>query len=168
MTLRRFAVFTLFTLFLTAAASAQTKYKTYSNGRFFFEIEYPATFSMGEAEKAPANDDGRIFTSADGRAEMRAWANYNALFHTTKQEYQWQIENFEAAVGYHALAANWFVISGTSGGKIIYEKTIHRKDKEADVYYTFRIEYPESQKQTCDPIVAHIQRSFKWIPGADI
>jgi len=59
-------------------------------------------------------------------------------------------------------------MSGVSNGRIIYQKTLVRKEKDIDVFYSIRLEYPSAKKKMYDPIVGHIQYSLHWIPGSDV
>ena len=52
---------------------------------------------------------------------------------------------------------NWFVVSGYIGPKIFYQKTFLSND----MFKTFYIEYPESQRSIYDPILSRLGSSFK-------
>ncbi len=62
-----------------------------------------------------------------------------------------------SAITYETRGKNWFVISGTVGDKIFYEK--HRLSHGMNE--DFVMSYPASAKQTYDPIVARMAKSFR-------
>ncbi|HLM02454.1 MAG TPA: hypothetical protein VK400_15485, partial [Pyrinomonadaceae bacterium] len=72
-------------------------------------------------------------------------------------------------VTYKVLLKTGFVISGTKGGKIFYRKTLFRKvTAELEVFYTFTVEYNESERRKFDAAVRKIARSFRFDPKADV
>ena len=52
---------------------------------------------------------------------------------------------------------NFFVVSGTQGRKIVYQKTLLR----GDVFKAFTFTYPANAKGTYDSITTRIAGSFK-------
>jgi serine/threonine-protein kinase len=61
-------------------------------------------------------------------------------------------------VTYQTHGNNWFVISGTKGDVIFYEK--HVLSRNGQMTENFVISYPARLKQTYDPIVARMSQSF--------
>ncbi len=53
-----------------------SQWQIYENSRYGFSVEYPADWSLGEA---PANNDGRNFTSPDEAIQCQAYGWHNAL-----------------------------------------------------------------------------------------
>lgn len=163
----RIFLFVAIIAFASVAAAAQSKYDTYINERFSFSIDYPS--DLLTMQPPPTNGDGRAFLSKDGNIELQIWANYNALFHSVEQECAWSLENLKnVEVTYKKVADSWFVVSGTSNGKIYYQKTLYHKFKNTDVFFTFTLEYPKSQKRRFDPVVRRIENSFKFDPNANV
>jgi len=145
-----------------SVASAQEKYATYANERFFFSIDYPDSLKM---QPPPDNDDGRTFLSEDGKVEMRVWGQYNAEEKTLDERYTFDLKGFTEKPAYMVLKRDWYVLSGAKGDKIFYEKTLVRRKRVGDTYFTFTIEYPASQKAKYDPVVKRIADSFKFDPN---
>jgi len=148
------------TLFPVVIGQAQTKYQTYSNPRFGYEISYPEEFKV---QPPSSNDDGRIFLSADKQIEMRVWGEYNALFKTLKGAYE-DARAEHTGISYKSLIKKGFVISGASDNKIYYQKTL-LKGNERDpgaTWITFTIEYPQDERSKYDLIVSHISKSLKF------
>jgi hypothetical protein len=149
-------------LFLVGAAHGQNRpvYKTYYNPRFEFSVAYPSNILIPEP---PAwNGDGRIFRSADGAIEMRAYGGYNALFQTLSEVYKKECAVRGREITYKAFNGNWFVVSGYEGQNVFYLKQILKKDAlKNEIFLTFTIEYPKSRKNILDPVIAKVAKSFK-------
>lgn len=156
-------------LVFSHSALGQTKYETYYNARFGYRISYPPDLlAPDKAEDATAS--GKIFSAKDRTAEMRVFAHFNALSHTLDEQYKEALKEHDAAgVTYKVLLKNGFVISGIKDGKIFYRKTLFRKvSAELEVFYTFTIEYNESERRKFDAAVRKIARSFRFDPKADV
>jgi len=143
---------------VVAAAVPQNEQRwlTYTNARFDYSITYPSSLTaQGEAD----NSDGQVFRSAKGGAELRVWGSNNALNQTLAGAYKEAVAeiNQNGTVTYKVLGRNSFVVSGTRGGKVIYQKTLLR----GDVFKSFTFEYPVSSKSTYDPVTNRIANSFK-------
>jgi hypothetical protein len=134
-------------------------WRTYQNDRYGTTIDYPSTF---KPQPPPDNDDGRVFKSADG-ADFRVFASYNALDFDLAQYRDFTVKHLDAGavVTYQADGNDWFVISGTKGDKVFYER--HLLSHGEQMTEGFVITYPASLKQTYDPIVARMAKSFR--PG---
>jgi hypothetical protein len=165
--MNRYLVLVLLLLSFCPPSSAQTKYSTYTNDRFSFSIDYPTNL-LNPSKIEDATNSGEIFYSKNKDVEMRAWGEYNALYKTWREWYKTQLNYFGTKPTYTVFKGNWFVISGLKNGKIFYQKTLRRKLKEIDVFYTFTIEYPQTERAKFDPAVQHIARSFKFDPTVDV
>lgn len=158
----------IFVLLLIAVATVvttgQARYSTYDNDRFYFSIQYPS--DLLKMQEAPANNDGRTFLSSDGKVELRAWGQFNALERTLKQEYEHAL-NEHSGTTYKMLGSNSFTISGRSDGRIYYQRTLYRKSGDTEVFYTFTIVYPTSMKTKMNAVVTRIAKSFKFDPNAE-
>lgn len=164
--MRKFTI--LFAILIFAMTGfAQTKYKTYANARFGYSIEYPADL-LTPSRIEDATNSGKTFLSKDKSAEMRVWGEYDALERTLEGEFREDLKEYGAGVTYRVLLKNSFVISGIKGDKIFYQKTLRRKLKEIDVFYTFTIEYKKSDREKFNAIVQQIAKSFKFDPNADV
>ena len=156
---------TVILCFATAApAVAQTsgtpKWRTYQNDRYGTTIDYPDLF---KAEPPPDNDDGRRFKSADG-AEFAVFASYGALDFDLAGYQKYILEKLGPgkAVTYQAHGDNWFVISGTEGDGIFYERYMLPHGKAAEGFVEgFVMSYPAALKQTYDPIVGRMAKTFR-------
>jgi len=164
MTTRIVWLVTLVFCFAAAApAAAQTSsapnWRTYQNDRYGTTIDYPDLF---KAEPPPDNDDGRRFKSADG-AEFAVFASYGALDFDRAGYQKYILEKFGPgkAVTYQAHGDDWFVISGTEGDGIFYERYMLSHGKAMGFVEGFVMSYPAVLKKTYDPIVARMAKSFR-------
>ncbi len=142
---------------LLANSAHADNWLTYHNDRYGTTIDYPNQF---KAEPPPGSDDGRTFKSADG-ARFSVYASYNALDFDVAKFQDSTLKNLDPseAVTYKAHGDNWFVISGTKGSDIFYER--HLLSHGGQMTEGFSISYPAAAKQSYDPIVARMAKSFR-------
>lgn len=156
-------VFCLMVLFAGAADAAD--WTSYSNPRFGVTIDVPPGFVNDVPE--PANGDGRIFHSADGRAELQVWGN-NAVdkdFTTDAAMRMDQDLDNGWIASYTAGGDGWQAYSATQSGHVMYVKSISScKGKQV---LNFRIDYPEEQKKDYDPVVGRLAKSLKAGPATE-
>jgi hypothetical protein len=104
---------------------------------------------------------GAVFTSADGRAQLQigAWENLDGR---TLGEFRRQLveDQDHESITYSPSGRSWFVLSGYRDGDIVYyEKVIFSCDRQ--VVNALAIAYPVEQRSLYDPIVEHIEDSFR-------
>lgn len=147
------------TILPMAGAARADAWLIYQNDRYGTTIDYPGIFKM---QRPPDADDGRTFKSADG-AIFKVAASYNALDFTVASYRDFVVKNLDRGshITYETRGDNWFVISGTNGGAIFYEK--HVLSHDAQMTEEFVMSYPAAAKQTYDPIVARMAKSLR--PG---
>ena len=143
----------------SALLAAADNWLTYHNDRFGTTIDYPDRF---KAEPPPDNDDGRKFTSTDG-ATFLVYASLNVDEFNLAQFQDFELKNLDPGqvVTYNARGDDWFVISGTNGAKIFYQR--HLLSHRGELTETFSIEYPAAAKQDYVVIVARMAKSLR--PG---
>jgi hypothetical protein len=140
---------------------ASQQYKRYVNPRFQYRIDYPSFLTPG---REPENGDGLRFKSADGKTELIV---YGQSAYATVNGEAWTIPSLLAdalasrkrdgdKVTYKKQGKDWFVLSGYSGSKIFYSKTIIHDDNVK----CFELRYPTANKVAFDPIVGHLVGSF--------
>jgi hypothetical protein len=93
---------------------------TYHNDRYGTTIDYPDMF---KTQRPPDSDDGRDFKTADG-ADFLVAASYNALDFDLPKFRDFIVKGLspDQVVTYQASGDNWFVLSGTKGADIFYER----------------------------------------------
>ena len=141
-----------------AASAGADNWLIYQNDRYGTTIDYPALFKM---QPPPDNDDGRAFKTADG-ARFTVSAAYG-LDLTLAEYHDFVVKHLDpgAIVTYEARGNGWFVVSGTKGADIFYER--HVLSHGAEMTEDFVASYPAALKRTYDPIVARMAKSFR--PG---
>lgn len=142
---------------LAAGAARADGWLTYQNDRYGTTIDYPDFFKM---QPPPDADDGRVFQSADG-ADFSVSASYAALDFTLATYRNFIVKNLDpgSVVTYETRGKNWFVISGTRGDKIFYEK--HLLSHNGEMNEDFVIAYPATRKAIYDPVVARMAKSLR-------
>jgi hypothetical protein len=149
---------------LTSAALA-AEWRTYVNDRFGATADIPAYYKEGEA---PANDDGRRFTSPEGDATIAIWGSLAAsLEDESFAQYAERLVSYAKQDGwdisYTAGKKDWYAFSGTKGDQIVFEKIIQACDGQ--IANHVRLEYPASRKKEFDAIVGHVTKSLRSEKG---
>jgi hypothetical protein len=143
-------------------ASAQG-WRTYRNPRFGTTIEYPDRFRPG---RPPTNGGGLGFASADG-ASFSVWGSHNALDHDLAALEASTRENYAGGerITYDARGPNWFVLAGTAGESIFYER--YALSHRGTIVNGFAIRYPARLRKEYDAIVTRMSRSLRAGRGDD-
>ena len=129
---------------------------TYVNARFGYSVSYPADLLVPEPEAD--NGDGRRFHARRGTAAMLVWGAYNA----EKQSPAGIARQYEADCGagkvtYKVAKPALVAFSCiTPAGRLIYQKTLIRRD----VLATVRFEYPAAEQATWNPVVQRVSASL--------
>ncbi|TXD45760.1 hypothetical protein [Polaribacter sp. IC073] len=139
------------------------KNNNYCNERFSFCIEYPKGFlPNGES----GNGDGQSFYSKDRKTKISSWGNLVIEdFITLKSNFERDKKNKN--ITYSNKRENYYVISGIENGKIFYQKTLQKKinylgnNENTDILITYKIEYPQSQKNEYDYYCNKINNELK-------
>lgn len=153
----------LMTAALTGTALA-AEWQTYVNDRFGASADIPADYTEGEA---PANDDGRRFTSLEGDATIAVWGAFASLEGESFAQYAEQLVDYDRkdgwTISYKAGKADWFAFSGSKDDRIVYEKIIQACNGQ--IANHVRLEYPSARKADFDPIVTHVTKSLRSEKG---
>jgi hypothetical protein len=133
----------------------------YLNERFGFQLAYPsAVFEPGEA---PDGGQGMVFTSRDGAAQLLVSAGRNTSGETLGSYRRFVLSKSypDARIEYAPVRGSWFVLSGTNGDTMFYERITFRCGGK--VIYGWQMTYPVAERQIYDPIVEAVHRSYR--PG---
>jgi hypothetical protein len=152
------AVAVMVTAILLAAGAARADdWLIYQNDRYGTTVDYPDFFKM---QPPPDADDGREFKSADG-ADFKVYASYNALDFTVATYRDFIVKNLDpgSVITYETRGKDWFVVSGTRGDRIFYER--HLLSYGGQMNEDLVITYPASAKQNYDPVVARMTKSLR-------
>ena len=141
----------------SAVMATADDWRTYQNDRYGTTIDYPSSF---KPQPPPDNDDGRAFKSADG-GEFRVFASFGGIDSDLAKYHDSVVKNLDAGsiVTYQAQGRDWFVVSGTKGDSVFYEK--HLLSHRGEMTEGFVISYPARLKAAYDPIVARMAKSFR-------
>jgi len=131
----------------------EIRYTSYINARYGYSIEYPSTFVV---KINPDNGDGLGYISSDTKTELTVSGINNINNDTVLSVYN-DFLSKHGNLAYKKQEGNWFVASWVDGNNIVYQKTVVGSGSED----TFIIKYPISQKEYYDPIVSHLNSSFK-------
>lgn len=134
---------------------ADPAYKTYTNARYGFAINYPDSFNF---RQLPVNGDGIQLASLDGRAILSVSGGNNSG-RTLKEYYDASVNDVHGALGYRVMGGDWFVVTWTDGTNLGYRKTFVGTGSQD----SFTFIYPADQKAAYEEVVARIEKSFK--PG---
>lgn len=142
---------------LRVGAAGADDWLTYHIDRYGTTIDYPDIF---QAQAPPDSNDGRQFKSADG-ADFTVSASYNALHFDVPRYLSFIVKHLDpgAVVTYQARGDSWFVVSGTKGADIFYER--HVLSHQAQMTEDFVISYLALLRAVYDPIAARMAKSFR-------
>lgn len=145
---------------LSLSFRLQNTYHKYCNARFEYCIEYPTELiGMGESD----NGDGQEFVSNDKKANLkvsRDWrdADYGPTARCKMECFKSDSKSSNGKnVTYKKEGADFFVVSGTKGNNIFYQKTIIKNTG----MITAVIEYDAIKKTTYDRYCTYLFKTFK-------
>ena len=139
---------------LPVPASPAAAVSRYHNVRFDFRVVVPqAQFSpQGESD----NGDGQLFSSADGKAEVRAYGGW-LMEPDIKCSAASVFASKSPTISYQRNIGATSIVSGTIQDNIFYTKVIRAKDR----CLTLILTYPVSERHTYDALVGPLANSFQ-------
>jgi curved DNA-binding protein CbpA len=149
-----------------APALSSTKPRTwaiYRNARVGFALKYPAdVFSLGGNE---IDHDDRLLTSKDGRALLRISVMANDPRNTVAEYRRSLIAERYADATFHYTPQrdNWFVLSGSVGEEMFYERITFSCDQRS--IHGWLLVYPTSERSSFDVIVEEMHRGYRYDAG---
>ena len=154
----RVALFAVAALVGGSAASAEG-WRSYHNTRFGVTADAPADWRIGPE---PENNDGRIFTSPDGRAELTISGMYSVG--GPEEEFALRLTPLDGeTISYKTRKDRMIVVSGAKGDRIFYRKYL--LSCGGAIWNDISLEYPAAEKTRYDPLVAHVAASLRAGPG---
>lgn len=144
--------------------SAGTDWASIKHPRRGFMIAYPAR--VFQPQDGVANEDGRAFVSPDGRARLLVGTFENtADFDLAGYRDYLLKENYKGAkIDYERTAAKWFVISGTRGDTMFYERVSFTCGGK--LVNSWAMLYPIAERRLYDRVVEAVARSYQPGSGA--
>ena len=138
---------------LAVAASA---WRWYANDRFGVSADVPADW---REQPPPENDDGRIFLSPDGKAQLIVNGGF-VIAETPAGELEaLATPRAGERAAYVKRGPHAVILSGTSGDNIFYRRTILTCSDQ--VWNNVEFTYPASDKKAFDALVTHVAQSLR-------
>lgn len=147
-----------------SSTPAQPEYQTYTNSRYGFSVELPASYTKGAD---PTNGDGLEFHSSDGRATVTMSGSNNT-----------ESLSVEQALNYYTEGAGWTqpTYQNVSGNRItasgLNQPEFGATPDNTSIFYeqylvgpgsidSMTWNYPQPDKDAYDAAVAHAAKTFQ-------
>jgi hypothetical protein len=137
-------------------AEAAPSWRRYANDRFAVSADVPADW---REQPPPENDDGRIFLSPDGKAQLIVNGGFVMEETLAKALDALATPREGERVAYAKRGASAMILSGSSGDNIFYRRTI--LTCSGQVWNNVEFTYPASEKQAFDRLVTHVAQSLR-------
>ena len=136
---------------------------TYENGRFSFALKYPADVFVFDT--GPPNDNVRTLVSHDGGAMLHIFAAENVAGTTLAKYRQSLIEQrySDVVLDHTRLRKFWFVLSGTRGDAVFYERVTFSCDGRA--IHGWQMIYPLNERTLYDLVADEVNRNYTHTSG---
>jgi curved DNA-binding protein CbpA len=125
-----------------------------------FELKYPADVFAPKPGALEADD--RLFVSQDGHSLLRVYANRSSpAMAPSKYRAALLAKRYAgASLDYAPQRANWFVLSGTLGQEMFYERVSFSCDHRS--FHGWLITYPVVERQFYDAVVEEMHRTYRY------
>lgn len=146
-------------------ANGSTDWASIKHPRRGFMIAYPA--SVFQPQDGVANEDGRAFVSPDGKARLLVGTFDNtAEFDLPAYRDYLLKENYKGAkLDYERTTPKWFVISGTRGDTMFYERVSFTCGGK--LVNSWAMLYPIAERRLYDRVVEAVARTYHAGSGTD-
>jgi curved DNA-binding protein CbpA len=145
------------------AAEAPRIWLTYRNDRFGFALDYPA--DVFAADERRLGDFWRLFVSHDGRARLLIIAGFNtkSLTPASYRRSLMSVAYAAAAFEYTPLRATWFVLAGSRGEEMFYERVTFGCGGR--LIHGWRLTYPSAARAYYSRIIDRMHQGYKHARG---
>ncbi len=123
----------------------------YVNARYGTRASFPG--GMFGNRRESDNGDGATFTARDG-ATLLIYGAYNLEGQDPRAYLAGRVREERGAVSYRHAGRDFAVMSGTSGGRIFYQR--FEFDDRRDIVHSYRLEYPRALQRRYGPVVRRI------------
>jgi hypothetical protein len=142
------------------AAERSSGWGQYRDKELGLAFDLPAhIFPLDSAERGPA---GTLFSSPDGRAQLRVFGFVNEANDTPRQYLRRTAKTDEANFTYVHTASTFFVASGTRDGMIFYRRCHFSSSAEKRIG-CIQLDYPQQEKRAWDAAVTRTSRSLRMV-----
>jgi len=137
--------------------AAAQNWAMYTDVRLDFALEYPADIFVSDQKQA-----SNIFRSRDGRARLIiiSGAQQNGDVTLAKlRRFLLEGPYKDAGFRYAPQGRTWFVLSGTLGSNMFYERITFTCNGRA--FHGWKLEYPSTEQMFYEPIVEEVDRRYR-------
>jgi DnaJ domain len=156
----------LATVFMAPAPTRDkpTKWVPYHSARLGFGLKYPADV-FTTAVQGDFEGNERFLLSEDGRALLWIAAMHNGAAQTIADYRQSLMTGryADASFDYTPQRSHWFVLSGTVGQEMFYERVTFACDHRT--IHRWLLLYPLAERAYFDAIIEEIHRSYRYDLG---
>jgi hypothetical protein len=137
-----------------------TQWTLLENAGAGFELKYPA--DVYSPKTGPIEPDDRLFISRDGHSVLRIYSNRSVSgMALSKYRASLLAQRYAgASLDYAPQREHWFVLSGSLGAEMFYERVSFSCDRRS--FHGWLITYPLLERQFYDPIVEEIHRTYRY------
>jgi hypothetical protein len=141
-----------------AAPKRFADWATINNPRLGFSIAYPTDVFV--PIDAPTGVEGRVLQSADGKAKLlvATFENTDKLTLGAYRDYLLSTTYAEAKIDYGPVKQKWFVLSGTRGDTMIYERVTLTCG--GALINSWAMVYPTAERKFYDRVVEAVARTY--------
>ena len=142
----------------SASAIERSSWGQYRDREVGLTFDMPA--HIFPLESAEGGRSGTVFSSSDGRAQLRVFGAPNETG-VSPREYLARIAKQDAAdFSYVRTAPSWFVASGTRDGVIMYRRCNFSSAKRIGC---IQLNYPQREKRAWDAAVTRMSHSLRLV-----
>ena len=134
------------------------RWTVHRNTRFGFALKYPQDVFTRESNEREIND--RLLLSGDGRGLLRIHSRPTPTSITRYRASLVAGRYAGATFDYAPQRDSWFVLSGTLGEEMFYERVTISCDRRS--IHGWLLTYPVAERSFYDPIVEEIHRSYQY------
>ena len=134
------------------------QWTVHQNTRFGFALKYPQDVFTTESNEREIND--RLLISGDGRGLLRIHSRPTPTSITRYRASLLAGRYAGATFDYAPQRDSWFVLSGTLGEEMFYERVTISCDRRS--VHGWLLTYPVAERSFYDPIVEEIHRSYQY------
>jgi hypothetical protein len=141
-----------------SAPDQASTWASYRSATFGFALQYPVDVFVSDPSPS---DEGKSFLSRDGRARLVISAASNTNGATLTKHRQSLMEGtYKGAVfDYTPQRSNWFVLSGTLGAEMFYQRVTLSCDGRT--LHWWKLIYPILERAFYDRIVEEMHRRYR-------
>ncbi len=144
---------------LAVAVHEPREWKTYRDDRFAYSLSYPA--GVFTTEKAsPSRSDQVLWSSEAGARLVVAARPRNSETIASYRRLIIESRYASAIFDYAPVRDTWFVLSGTRGQEMFYERVSFACGGEAIL--SWQMTYRTADRKRFDPIVEEIHRKYRY------